>query len=128
MTQDIKNLDDIIVFVDEFYRKVQQDDLIGPIFNKTISDWGPHLEKMYKFWNAALFSVPGFKGNPFAKHAPLPIQGKHFDRWMELFIATIDENFSGDIAEDTKKRAKLMADMFLTRLQNMHGGPGKVIA
>jgi len=127
MKQDIKNLADITVFVDKFYGKVQQDNLIGPIFNNTIADWGPHLEKMYKFWNAALFSVPGFKGNPFAKHAPLPIADEHFDRWMELFTDTIDENFEGDMAENTKKRAKLMADMFLTRLKHMHGGPGRVI-
>jgi hemoglobin len=127
MKNDIKNLDDIVLFVDEFYNKVQRDNLIGPIFNDTITDWGPHLEKMYRFWNAALFSVPGFKGNPFAKHAPLPIEGKHFDRWLELFNATIDENFDGEMVKETKNRALLMADMFLNRLQNMRGGPGKVI-
>jgi hemoglobin len=127
MKHDISNFDDIVLFVDEFYYKVQKDTLIGPIFNGTIADWGPHLEKMYKFWNAALFSVPGFKGNPFAKHAPLPIEGKHFDRWLVLFRETIDANFEGAMAEETKNRAELMADMFLKRLQNMRGGPGTVI-
>lgn len=127
MKTDIKNLNDIILFVDEFYNSVQRDELIGPIFNHAIEDWGPHLEKMYKFWNAALFGVPGFKGNPFAKHAPLPIEGKHFERWLVLFRETIDGNFEGEMAEDTKNRAELMAAMFLKRLENMPGGPSKVI-
>jgi len=127
MKPDIKNLDDIIIFVNGFYDKVQQDELIGPIFNGAITDWPPHLEKMYKFWNAALFGVPGFKGNPFAKHAPLPINAEHFDRWLILFNEIIDNSFQGEIATDAKKRAELMAALFLSRLQNMKGGPGKVI-
>ncbi len=127
MKNDITDLEDIKLFVNEFYLKVQKDDLIGPIFNGKIEDWEPHLEKMYKFWNAALFGVPGFKGNPFAKHAPLPIAAEHFDRWLLLFNNTIDANFQGNMAAETKNRAILMASMFLKRLQNMTGGPGKVI-
>lgn len=127
MKHDITNLDDIRVFVDEFYFKVQRDDLIGPIFNAVIQDWNPHLEKMYKFWNAALFGVPGFKGNPFARHAPLPISGPHFERWMDLFRATIDEHFEGEMAKDVKIRAGLMADTFLRRLTDMKGNSKNVI-
>ena len=127
MKPDIRGLDDIILFVDGFYKKVQQDELIGPIFNNAITDWPIHLEKMYKFWNAALFGVPRFKGNPLAKHAPLPIEARHFDRWLILFDQTIDAHFEGEMAVDAKKRAKLMAAMFLNRLNNMRGGPDKVI-
>lgn len=127
MKPDINNFNDIVFFVDAFYLKVQQDDLIGPIFNDVISDWQPHLQKMYLFWNAALFGVPGFKGNPFARHAQLPINTEHFDRWLKLFRETIDEAFEGEMAENTKKRAELMAAMFLSRLQNLSGGSDKVI-
>ena len=67
MKKELANFEDIVLFVDSFYEKVQSDDLIGPIFNGVITDWPPHLEKMYNFWNAALFGVPGFKGNPFAR-------------------------------------------------------------
>ena len=116
MKNDVNGLDDIKTFVNEFYGKVQQDDLIGPVFSLAVSDWTPHLEKMYQFWNAALFSVPGFKGNPFAKHAPLAIEQEHFDRWLVLFKETIDNNFIGDIAEEVKKRAELMAALFMSKL------------
>ena len=124
MKPDIKGIDDIVLFVNEFYYKVQLDNLIGPIFNGVIKDWTPHLERMYQFWNAALFSVPGFKGNPFAKHAPLPINQEHFDRWLVLFEETIDAHFEGEMATDTKKRAGLMAVMFVSKLNHMKGGPG----
>ncbi|WP_285058886.1 group III truncated hemoglobin [Pedobacter ginsengisoli] len=125
--KDIEGLDDIILFVNQFYNKVQQDDVIGPIFNEVIQDWEPHLQKMYAFWNAVLFGVPGFTGNPFARHAPLPIEAKHFDRWIQLFYQTIDILFEGETAENTKKRAETMAIMFLSKLQAMRGGAGRVI-
>ncbi len=105
MKKEIEDIEDIKVFVDEFYTRVRTDELIGPIFMEKISDWRPHLDKMYAFWNAALFGVPGFRGNPFAKHAPLKIEGPHFERWLELFYATLEERFEGYIADDAKKRA-----------------------
>lgn len=127
MKLDINGLDDIVLFTDQFYDKVRDDELIGPIFNNAIADWSKHLPQMYKFWNAALFGVPGFKGNPFAKHAPLPISRVHFDRWLVLFDETINDNFEGPMADDAKRRAVAMADMFLARLQRLNGDTGKVV-
>ena len=107
---------------------MRKDDLIGPIFSDKITgDWQPHLNKMYVFWNAALFAVPGYKGNPFSKHAPLKIDSPHFKRWLYLFNETIDGNFKGPMADDVKRRASLMADIFLVKLGQMRGGPGTVL-
>ena len=126
--KDIENIADIQLFVDEFYDKVRGDELIGPVFAAVISgDWQPHLDRMYAFWNAALFGVPGFKGNPFAKHAPLPIAPEHFDRWLELFSITINDHFKGPMAEETKHRAGLMAAMFVYKLTKVKGDPRKLI-
>lgn len=82
---------------------------------------------MYAFWNAALFGVAGFRGNPFAKHAPLAINEKHFDRWLELFNGTIDQHFKGVCSNRCENPAGLMAHMFLSRLQNMTGSGDKII-
>ena len=127
MKRELAGIEDIRIFVDAFYNKVKEDDLIGPIFNGVIKDWQPHLEKMYKFWNAALFGVAGFKGNPFARHAPLPISGPHFERWMDLFKETIDEQFEGQMANQVKDKAAIMATMFLKRLEAMRGPAHNVI-
>jgi len=127
MKTELANFEDIVLFVDSFYDKVQSDELIGPVFDAVITDWQPHLEKMYNFWNAALFGVPGFKGNPFARHAPLSLQQQHFERWLLLFNQTIDTYFEGTMAEEVKKKANIMAIMFLSKIENMNGNAGKVI-
>jgi len=116
--KDITDINNIRLFVDEFYEKVRQDDVLGPIFLKAIpGDWQPHLNKMYAFWNTVLFGVSGYKGNPFSKHAPLQIEQDHFDRWLKLFAETINTHFEGPVAQDAQKRAGLMAEMFLSRLR-----------
>ena len=126
--KDIEDIADIKLFVDKFYVKVREDELIGPVFSAVIAgDWQPHLDRMYAFWNAALFNVPGFKGNPFAKHIPLGISQEHFDRWLTLFAATINNHFEGQMAEDAKYRAELMAAMFVSKLERMSSDPGKTI-
>ena len=127
MKRELANFEDIVLFVDSFYNKVQSDELIGPIFNAVISDWEPHLQKMYAFWNAALFGVPGFRGNPFARHAPLGLQRPHFERWLQLFNETIDAHFEGAMAEDTKRRADIMATLFISKIESMRGGANSVI-
>jgi hemoglobin len=115
MTQnkDITTLEDIKLLVDTFYTKVQKDDFIGPIFNGKIGDrWPEHLEKMYRFWQTILLEVHTYTGSPFPPHKNLPVDKVHFDRWMEIFTATLNELYTGATADEAKLRAKNMADMF----------------
>jgi hemoglobin len=118
MKTDIKTIDDIKFLVDAFYAKVRKDELLSPIFNTRITgDWQPHMETMYKFWNAALFGVREYVGNPFAKHATLPINAPHFEQWINLFYETIDQNFEGTVADQAKSRAMIMAHTFYGRMK-----------
>ena len=118
--KDIENIDDIKFLINEFYDKVRQDALLAPVFASRISDWQPHLETMYRFWNAALFGVRGYVGNPFYKHAKLPIDGPHFQQWIKLFFETIDEHFAGTVAEAAKTRSIIMADTFYQRIHKQN--------
>ena len=87
--RDIEGLDDIRFVVYEFYIQVRQDALLSPVFALRIADWQPHLDTMYRFWNAALFGVREYVGNPFVKHAELPIDGPHVvARPREFPVAT----------------------------------------
>ncbi|MCG9791285.1 group III truncated hemoglobin [Flavobacterium algicola] len=111
--EDIKTIEDIKLLVNTFYSKVQEDPFIGPIFNEKIANrWPDHLEKMYRFWQTILLEVHTYSGSPFPPHKHLPVEKEHFDRWMEIFIATVDNLFTGAIADEAKLRAKNMADMF----------------
>ncbi len=116
-TQDIKGIEDIKFLVDQFYMKVRQDELLAPVFALRITDdWQPHLNTMYRFWNAALFQVREYVGNPFSKHAMLPIDGPHFEQWIKLFYETIEEHFEGPVADEAKARAMIMAHTFYKRI------------
>jgi hemoglobin len=105
---------EIEILVNKFYDKVKQDDLLAPLFAHV--DWPHHLPVMYNFWASMLLGDRSYTGNPFQKHVPLPLKVKHFDRWLSLFTATIDENFSGEKAEEVKSRAKNIAAVFQYRL------------
>jgi len=53
MKTDIENRNDLILLVDTFYKEVQQNNTIGPIFTETAKvDWSHHLPKMYDFWES----------------------------------------------------------------------------
>jgi hemoglobin len=115
--QDIITKEDIKLMVDSFYDKVNSDAVLSPVFNDFAKvNWKTHLPKMYNFWNKILFSKGDYKGNPFAKHVALPVEDRHFERWVQLFIENIDELFEGDIAESTKIRAKSIAHIFQSKL------------
>lgn len=117
MKKDIAHLDDIKLLVDTFYGKVQTDDLIGPIFSSVISNWQPHLAKMYTFWQTVLLQEHTYYGSPFPPHAKLPVSGAHFERWLSLWRSTVDDFFEGSKANDAKWRGQAMADMFMAKIE-----------
>ncbi|TRZ41696.1 group III truncated hemoglobin [Robertkochia solimangrovi] len=118
MQQPIASLEDIKNLVDNFYGRVQKDELIGPVFNKVIGDrWPEHLSKMYTFWQTVLLQEHTYSGSPFPPHVKLPVSKDHFDRWMMLFEQTVDEQFIGEKAEEAKWRAGKMAEMFQYKIE-----------
>jgi len=74
-----------------FYVRVQQDPLIGPVFAARIRDWEPHLQQMFAFWSSVTLMSGRYRGQPMRKHLPLPVDARHFDRWLTLFEATARE-------------------------------------
>ena len=117
-TREILSMEDIKKLVDAFYEKVRKDGLIGPIFDERIRDrWPHHLEKMYTFWQTVLLGEHTYSGSLFPTHANLPVAHQHFEKWMELFIQTVDELFTGEIANEAKWRAGKMAEMFESKIE-----------
>ncbi|MEM9157817.1 MAG: group III truncated hemoglobin [Verrucomicrobiota bacterium] len=115
---------DVRFLVDQFYAKVREDELVGPIFTDKVEDWSMHLPTMYAFWGSILFGKKDYSGNPFAKHSPLDLEKAHFDRWLELFLGTVDELFEGAKAEHAKSAAKSIAHSFQARMGINPFGPG----
>lgn len=71
-----------------FYARVRNDDLIGPVFAARIVDWEPHLTQICAFWSSVVLKSGRYSGRPMAKHLPLPVDARHFDRWLALFEET----------------------------------------
>lgn len=86
-------IDDAMIerLVRAFYAKVAEDDLLGPIFDARIEDWEHHLERMCLFWSSVALMSGRYHGQPMPKHMPLPVDARHFDRWLALFAETARE-------------------------------------
>ena len=118
----IQTKEDVIYLVDSFYEKVNKDELLSPIFNEFARvDWESHMPTMYSFWSSILLGEESYSGRPFPKHLPLPIKQKHFDRWLELFHQTVDENFKGELAIEAKSRASNIAQIFSFKIKSIKG-------
>ncbi|HLI93101.1 MAG TPA: group III truncated hemoglobin [Puia sp.] len=116
---DISTVADIQKLVDEFYIQVRQNPVIGPIFIGAIGDkWPEHLEKMVSFWQTVIFGVPAYTGSPFPIHARMPLEERHFDTWLALWVDTVERLFAGKNAYDAKQKAYNMAVMFKSKLTN----------
>lgn len=117
----IGNRKDIEFLVDEFYRKVKVDDVIGPIFNDVLNfNWEIHIPIMYSFWETMLLDEVTYKGNPMLTHIELnkriPLTPDHFARWKLLFFETLDENFEGERVEEAKRRVIAMEGLMQIKI------------
>ncbi|WP_044510276.1 group III truncated hemoglobin [Hymenobacter sp. DG25B] len=114
---DISTEADIRLLVDRFYDKVNADELLGPIFNEIAQvHWEKHLPIMYDFWSSLLLGTSRYRGRPFPKHLVLPIDSKHFRRWLTLFTENVDAHFAGPVADDAIRKAGNIATIFEYRM------------
>lgn len=95
--------------VRRFYEKVRTDSILGPVFEARITDWEPHLQKMFAFWSSVALMSGRYHGQPMARHATLPVDAGHFDRWLGLFTETAEEVCPGAAAELFIARARRIA-------------------
>ncbi|MEO6873323.1 MAG: group III truncated hemoglobin [Opitutaceae bacterium] len=68
-----------------FYADVRQQQEIGPIFNRQITDWPTHLETIADFWSGMTGGPAVYAGGMPVKHLPLGLEQKHFDAWLDLW-------------------------------------------
>jgi hemoglobin len=119
---DIKDRTDITLLVETFYTKIRADEVLGPIFNGIIKDWGSHLVLLIDFWETQLFLKRKYYGNPVTAHQEVDdkmkhaINPEHFGLWLNLWFATIDELFEGETAWIAKNRAQKMSTMLYMKM------------
>lgn len=122
--RDIESPEDIIQFVDAFYTTAIADSVIGHFFTEVMQvDLEDHLPRLYRFWCAIILGMPSYRENAFMPHILLhqksPLEAHHFERWLALFVGTIDSRFEGPRAELAKKRANDIATAMASKLAHL---------
>ena len=115
--------DQIRAVVVEFYRRARQDDRLGPVFEAHVHGWDEHLVRMTDFWSAALLRTGRYSGRPVERHRSIDgLAAGHFDRWIELFEATVRDLCSPEEAEAFLVPARRMREG-MTKVLGLDAGP-----
>ena len=114
--------------VDDFYRKVRLDPVIGPAFARAIApeEWPEHLDLIADFWSSMLLGTGRYQGRPLPRH--LAIEGladRHFARWLGLFRETVEHICQPDAAALFVDRAERIGHSFRLGLA-IHRGEDSV--
>ena len=122
---DIQSRSDIELLLNTFYEKVKKDDTIGFIFNDIAKvNWEHHIPIICDFWETLLLDATSYTKNAMQVHYALnrivPLEEKHFHRWLQLFSETVDELFSGDIAVQAKSKAKSIASLMQFKINQQN--------
>ncbi|MDQ3657101.1 MAG: group III truncated hemoglobin [Chloroflexota bacterium] len=124
---DIRNRDDIASLITEFYSRAFADPVLGPIFvDVARMDLEAHMPVMCDFWETVLFQAGLYKGNAFNVHLDLhgkvSLSAMHFQRWLDIWEATVDDLFVGGKAIQAKVQAGRIAGSIRRRLERTVDG------
>ncbi|HEX8040666.1 MAG TPA: group III truncated hemoglobin [Chryseosolibacter sp.] len=117
--KEINDISDIRLLVDTFYSRAENDELLSPIFAKRFRSHHSPLDPLYRYWGNVLLDLEEGASDeiPFPKHQDLPLTHQHFDRWLSLFHQTVDDLFTGALAEKAKFRAIRMSEIFRYKME-----------
>lgn len=111
----------IETLVRHFYRRVQADPLLGPIFAPRIADWELHIVKLCAFWSSVALMSGRYHGQPMQVHVDLPVDASHFDCWIALFENTANEICPPAAAQHFIERARRIADSIEMAMAGRNG-------
>jgi hemoglobin len=119
--RDIERREDCVELVRAFYGRALEDPIIGFIFTDVAKlDVEAHVPVIADFWETLLLGAQSYNGGAFHPHARLhekvELRPGHFERWLMLWYATVDELFAGPRAELAKAHAFRVANAFRARL------------
>lgn len=121
LRRDITDRRDLAGLLTDFYGRAFTDDLLGPVFvDVARMNLADHLPVMCDFWLTVLFHSGQYKRNALKPHLQLhtlaQLTPAHFERWLALWVATVDDRHSGDKAEQAKLQATRIAGSMSRRI------------
>ena len=132
LVTDVRTREDIASIVDTFYNQAILDKEIGYIFTDVAKlDLQKHIPIICDFWETVLFGNMLYRGSVVAKHISLhrksSLKPEHFERWLEIWTATIQDKFSGKKAEEMISRAGKMAEMMKHKIDYFDNNPFAIV-
>ena len=118
---DIADRADLVELLRDFYGRAFRDPLLGPVFvDIARMDLETHLPVICDFWQTVLFRTGTYRRNALQPHlrvhARANLTAAHFERWLVLWRATVDERHAGPRAELAKRQAGRIAGAMTRRI------------
>jgi hemoglobin len=119
--KDIQNQEDLLLLVDDFYKKLLQDEVISYIFTDVVKiKLETHLPILVTFWSQAILGTGGYFNNLTQIHLDVNqkeyLSPELFKIWLHHFYSSVDENFKGDKAEQIKTQALSLATILQIKI------------
>ena len=98
--------------LDRFYDRVRADELIGPLFNDVVHDWGAHMIRLTDFWSSIMLTTGRYRGNPMALHLrhAARLEAPMFDRWLAIWKHTTEGLLPVEAAKALQAKAGRIAE------------------
>ena len=105
---------DVEALLRRFYGRVLVDDVLAEPFTALrIGGLDSHIPVMCDFWETVLFRAGLYRGSALDAHRHVhhrtSLSGRHFVRWLTTWNNTVDEMYSGPVAERAKTQAARIA-------------------
>ena len=111
---DLDSRERISFFVERFYERLLADQQLAPIFVDVAQvDLSVHLPHIKDYWCKLLLAEKGYQRHTMNIHRLLhgkrPLQEEDFQRWLDFFVATVNEHFQGERARRAVRVAQSIA-------------------
>jgi hemoglobin len=119
--RDLDSPEEILELVTRQYADVVQDELLQPYFTfgEGHLDWQAHIASVADYWDHVVLRAPDYDIDVLEGHRHLhehrAFTPDLFDRWLAIFIDTVDGGWSGPNASLAKQRATGMSRAMANR-------------
>lgn len=118
---DLRGRTDVDRLLRAFYGRALVDPLLRPVFvDVAHMDLEEHLPRIGDFWEKVLFNTATYDGAAMDVHRRLhrahPLTAELFDRWLELWDATLTDTSTGPVADAARAHAQRIAAAFRRNL------------
>lgn len=119
--KDLDSIEEIFEMVTRQYADVVQDDLLAPYFSfgPGYIDWQAHIRSVADYWQHVVLLTPDYDIDVLEGHRHLhdhrAFTPELFDRWLQIFLDTVDGGWTGPNASLAKKRATGMSRAMANR-------------